>query len=420
MTAKFKTPTAPATVVPTAADLHITVVAMTIDGDPTNLASELALSKSAILYADRTTLAGPKALTLAQVEWFRSAPREARDHILLRMLEETRDGHNVATLFRAMSAKRNRTSAELITFAGMKRAIRDAGEGMAARVEELLESSGYRQLQVAIDAGVLDLDQMTASPRAVRKEDIAETMSEFIAASVRHDHPEMAPTVARTPTGGEPVLTDVQRFQDLLIRVMDPSARSLAMLDGFTGGLARSLRDIVANVGVTLSAPAEPAVAGRFIGTLDAFPEAPMDEILSARAALAAPLQRFRSAVSTLSKDVASGTLDPTFDRDVDRLYRDRVAPALEELREIEEDLKLRTQLQRGVATSGTSILKATVAIAAVHASTPDVLAQVIAGLAVPVGTILSAVAKDRRALQEKKRANQFLFLYEADRRLAN
>jgi len=124
-----------------------------------------------------------------------------------------------------------------------------------------------------------------------------------------------------------------------------PSATTHPLFDEQTGGLLRALIDEGILPGVDLQRSSHAHLAGYLVGSLDAFPDAPVDEVLDVRTALAEPLIRFRSAVTSMARDLESRPIDPGFRQEADALYRERVAPELLALDESFREGRIRGQL---------------------------------------------------------------------------
>lgn len=172
-----------------------------------------------------------------------------------------------------------------------------------------------------------------------------------------------------------------------------------------------------------ITAATEPHLAVAFIGRLQTFPDARMDEILDVRKALADPLVRFRSAVSEMARNMEETPIDDGFGRAADALYRETVAPALLELRELEEERHYLHQLARqaSIGEAAPNLATAMGLAAAAYVALPN-LAAAAAGLAggllSSVHGLATAVARERDRLAGTRRANKFLFLAQADERL--
>lgn len=203
---------------------------------------------------------------------------------------------------------------------------------------------------------------------------------------------------------------------------MGPAATTFPVFDEQVSGL---LRAMIADrlVGANLTHATHAGLAGHLVGTLEAFPGAAMDEVIDVRRELEEPLVRFRSAVTSMTRDLAVTPLDAAFPRHADDLYRERVAPALLALEENTREARLREQLVRQVTEgAGLTGVKAAFGMAfAAYALLPDIGIAAAAGAMPAAGAALdiaTAVRRRRHDLAGERRTNKSLFLFEAGHRL--
>lgn len=196
-----------------------------------------------------------------------------------------------------------------------------------------------------------------------------------------------------------------------------PGSPSHPLFDESVGGLARAMIE-EGKLRVPHVAPARRAgVSGQLISGLEAFPAAEMDVLLEARQRLRAPLRRFRSGVSKLSREIESTPWDAEFAALVDELYIERVAPAIQEIDELARETDLRTALRHEAAGMGRDIALVGLAITQVHGL--DALMQIAATAMGAGADLVGRTLKRRRELDLAREKNEFVFLYEAERELA-
>jgi hypothetical protein len=160
----------------------------------------------------------------------------------------------------------------------------------------------------------------------------------------------------------------------------------------------------------------EPAIGTRFLGDLDAFPNAEMRSILEVRDALHVPLVKYRAAVIELAESIDIDILDPSFDDRATVLYRRVVEPALAELEELASHKTVRALLGTQVADIGAERLTAAgLGLAAATVADLPSLVGVAVGIA---GDVLLGAWKERNEIESEQRTNAYYYLYEADRRL--
>jgi hypothetical protein len=94
-------------------ELHITVVAFS-EGRGHTFADELALVKAALLYADRVTLASPRASMYLNAASYLTASENDRQRIVMQMVGVLPQGAGPAAVWEALLGKRGKTREELI------------------------------------------------------------------------------------------------------------------------------------------------------------------------------------------------------------------------------------------------------------------------------------------------------------------
>jgi hypothetical protein len=209
------------------------------------------------------------------------------------------------------------------------------------------------------------------------------------------------------------------RMAEVLAEAVAEHATTFPLFDDDAGTLVRAMID-EGKLAPYSARANEAGIAGRLIGDLDAFPDAEMDVILDVRESLKDPLVRFRSALAEASTEFASASWEQDFAREVDDLYRRRVAPALLEVREGLEVLGAKQTLLRLAARKDTAVAAgATIAVAATAALGHVDLPEVIYGIATPaVVAAAASEATERGAAHRAGEANAFYFLYQAEREL--
>lgn len=369
---------------PTDPELHITVVALT-GGRKYELTDEIALVKAALLYADRVTLASPKVILLASVASYLAGSPAERRAALMEMGGLLPDAADVVLVWRELLKKKHKTAREIIELHRMEKALDETSPKMAAKIEAILQQAKADELERALQTGVLDLDPLGA-----------DRLDDWY---------------------GDQGL--VHEMAQLIERLLGQSAQTYPMFSESTGGLARAMVKEGKIAGAELGPATQAGIAGRFIAAIDAFPDAPMDVVLDARSKLRGPLRRFRAGVTRLSRQLdESGVtaLDPGFERASADLYREHVAPALQEIEELSREMGLRNALLRTSPTVGRDVALATLALAVTTGGGIEDLAKLAAGAA---GDLLGRAALKQRALRDKRDRNEFVFLFEAEKRLS-
>jgi hypothetical protein len=265
----------------------------------------------------------------------------------------------------------------MLVLRGLVERLDRGAEQAVAQVESMLEEAGAGELDLALRAGVLDLNHLGLN--------------------------ESDAGLARVTLW----------LADLVVEIVAPTSPRYPMFDDAPAGLLAAMIREGRAPGARLGDATKPALASRLVGRLDAFPDAPMSAILEAREKLAAPLIHFRRAIATMQVELESIPLDEDFEGGVRDTYEKRVAPALEELEDVARQLRTATLLGRELL-AGTARTGDEAAISFITATVAELpgLAALALGIGLDVGA--SSVYKRRSELKERQMENRLLFLYEA------
>jgi hypothetical protein len=377
---------------------ELNVVILTSTDRSMAIGGDLALVKAALLYADRVTLVSPGvrylavALTMAELvtpgfteRHFAPGSSAPLASMLSKELDIGSPGHRTDEQVHRVALEVQR----IVRMSNIVPALRLLGG-----------SSDIAELLVAHDAGVLNIDDL-----GVLSQPSPNLFLEWLYDTVDGDY---RPGVAAA-------------MSERLLGVVGPSDNMLPMF-------SRGVVDRLGRDGIPVDASwdralAEAHLAMSLIGRVASYPEARMDEILDVRRELSAPLVRFRSAVSTMARQMEGIPLGPAFKREATRLYRETAAPALLDLDELQKERGYAHQLKKHVKDgAGIPDVKDTIVLAATSYLMLPGLGVAAAGL---IGTAAAAavklatsVAMERDQLSATSRANKFLFLAEAERRL--
>jgi hypothetical protein len=339
-----------------------------------DLSHETEMIKAALLYADRVTLASPKALLLFGFAAVFSADRTTRLRAIRDMVSVTPEG---ARAFQQLedATRTSRGARRHAIREELESQLLRAGEEMALAHEETLAQAGAQELVPAIQAGLLEIHPLGSDE--ITDENYWDRLLEELVA----------------------VMTESVR----------PTATTYPLFENSAGGLLRSIIAEAETGSNVFDRANQVGVARNLIGGLDAFPNASMDVVLDVRERIKDSLVRFRSAVAE------AAAVDPGFDRAVEDIRLRVVAPALLELEEDLRSLDARTTLLRGWAAGGSGAVLAFIAAAAAGAS--DYAQLGAAGIAASVPVVNELLR--RHDAEQALRRNGFFFLYEADRELA-
>ena len=389
--------------------LYVSVATFSV-GEPLDLGLELALTKAAVLYADHVTLIGPKVVMLSYVDRLTRGSRRDRDVISMRMISELPDGAHLVRQLNDLAANHARVG-------GMLRALVVAFALAWLRweipraVRPLERETMHSEFTRAARAGVLTLDPLTKDGQPPHIDEVADQMAGTISAAMR--------TVAVAGESPEAQNRILETFQERLLALLSPGSPSEPLFDQNVRPIVEGLAYFAERAGLSVVRPSsETAIASALIGTVPTFPDAPMGEILSARRALQPSLVRFRSAIVSFSRELTKLPGDAKFEREVSELYRRDVAPALEELKAIESDLRLDRELVRHGLKATNEVRTGALALAALRHFDVDAIVSALVAAAPAAGKIGGGILEDHRAQGIARRQNRFLFLHELKGRL--
>jgi hypothetical protein len=207
----------------------------------------------------------------------------------------------------------------------------------------------------------------------------------------------------------------VQRVSDLIAKVVAPGSTTLPMFDDTSGGFLRAMQAEGTLSSARLEGAQQVGMASQFIEWVPAFPNASIDRILAARSDMQASLTRYRAAVIRLTRELETSPVDDAFGNEVRDRHRQYVQPELTVIDELSHELGLWATVSSTMSSSSGRLATAGVAIAVAGAAAiPELLYISIPVVAVAV----SKIFEDRRQRKAEQRANQFFYLYEADRKL--
>lgn len=374
--------------------LHLTVVTGISDGLD-DLATEVAQTKAALLYADRVTLFSPKAAMLAglralgdagrvmqQLEFLASTAPFLMPSVTDNLSQLTSAVAGLTPLNQLSGRERLRARDE------RRRVMADLEERLASFADVtqgLWDAAGGGELLTAVDAGLLELDPVVTEVDVVTRHLVVTRLMERVST----------------------LLADGTAYP-----MFDQSAGELARL-----GLAD---------GVFVQSPAasrRAVDAGLATGLLDRLPNfgrATVAELLDIRDALDDPLTRYRAAIQSIGAASEVGALDPDFGPMVHETWVGTVAPALDEIREaVEVDASLKALASEIIRDPATHLGAAAVGVAGVidvAIASPGVTAGLSLAL---TGT--TGYARGRHAIAQRVREARgapFYFLYDTNRRL--
>lgn len=379
------------------------------------LENDVKLIRSGILYADRIKLISPSAALFAELEDVSASGEDA----LIDLVSQLDNDVYRAVGARALTPEQREILPWALDLARMSpsQVRRKWGNkpatpqvlAWAMRFKKVLASSTVKfeeaskkitkgadvsQLKPAIDAGVLDI---SGSADLKNLLSATATKSGRRKGSLLHEWLLTIRTHLRDPSVH--VLCD-ETIRKIVKDLIDQGMESPGQL--------------------AMKNAAEAALGGGLIARLPALPSAPIDELLDLRADLSGPRVRFRAAVSRLEEKFQNQAFDEEFAAEVQSIWTTDVAPALAE---IEEEFKdhtlvrevgrhLRQDVQKLVA-KGAGIYFGLGALTSLE----NWLA-LTASVAGPTAQMISDAVNDKNAGLQQATAQEFFFLFEANRSL--
>lgn len=243
----------PAAVDPAPTGLHITVAAIT-DLHELDLRHETELVKSALLYADRVTLASPKVALMASIAGVATLDRRQRIDAMAELIGVLDTGQDAVRLYSDLRRRRQRLSPhERKLLAGMESRLDSSSQDVMAQVDQLLEQAGAGELARALELGLVELHGLGMEQADARN------------------------------------LTDVviEALADVLAESVGAAARTFPLFDNDAGDLMRAMVAEGKVVEPRTARSKEAGAAGRLIAGIDAFPSAAMDDLIDVRQQLA-------------------------------------------------------------------------------------------------------------------------------------
>jgi hypothetical protein len=352
-------------------------IAITTAPSGISLASETRLLKPALLYADHVTLYSPTAALLVSTRSVGEMGEEGMIEIL-RQVGPLIDPNAVTglDLYRELQRKKRKNREEMQALLQMRRLLRDSAGEWLEKVDELLEQAGAAEILPALEAGLVSID----------------------------------PLVREGDSGDDALFRAyLDRLRELL-----GSGHAYPLLDDQTGDLVRaSVNEGVWELGAVPRRRGKQATAAsQLMERLPAFPEASIAEVLDIRERLRPPLVRFRAAMVEMERLIEVGAHESDFAAEVEDLYIEKVAPALQEMEEaIADDKYLRQLVGAGVADAKTYASGGLALGVALFAQVPH-LTAVASGVGASAVTAAAQAAWKSRAGKRETERHQLFFLY--------
>lgn len=373
--------------------LHITIA--TEPRSDLSVATEVRLVKAALLYADDVTLTSANAAMLDQAGKLLDAPERVRARRLLEVASVLLDPDQQ----QLMAITRNRKARRKIKAIGkLEEGVSDEVRETERVIRQQRHDAGMEELEPAIDAGLLKIDELGYTPVELVQDCI------LLAAGKR----------GRSTAGNRSVEVLFERIG----AVASLGAGTYPLFDA-------GARDLVAMMiregrieNPAVRPAGEVALSTHHIDYIPTFPDATVSEIIDVRRALERPLVGFRAAMATMSGKLEVAVWEPGFAEEADALYRAEVGPELDALTDAVRASGALTLL-RDVALSPTPYAAGGAFLAlGLGAATviPEVAAAAFA--ASPLAMFLAGAAEAAKLKMERQGVagkNRFMFLHQTD-----
>jgi hypothetical protein len=364
-----------------------------------SLSNDVALVKAAILYADEVELLG---LAAGLVHSLGLSP-ESRNMSLRQMMELTdrvtgsthlTPTHRAALMHAERLTKRGTALPPQMRsdLAELERVATHARNLLLEGQTDVVESTGAGELAPALDAGIVTVASVGG-----------DLESALLMATGRSDP---------VATGRE-VHAWVHAIKQ---RMIDPQVR-LLFDDQSEDHVRLLLREgVIAPNAVGLRLAGTAAVGAGLVSRLPAFPHVPMDELLDFRRDMAAPLTRYRAAVSRFSGQLP--TLANAQLRDgVSQLWEAEVAPALLEIDETLGDSSFLKEAARAASKNVGEYLAGGAAIWTGLGAVSELNHMVTAAIAAApkAGQVLADAAIATHSARQEARRHELFYLHAID-----
>ena len=381
-----------------ALEIVIATTPQSTSGAGVSLEGDVALVKSALLYADRVELISPGAAMLEASSAIADSGLSGLLDVLETLDPATRAAMgapefppNLRQMIAGIYALDSISDTQLRIVTGGVGLTREQRATMHTLVtngnrvveeyrratEDMLSASGADQLRPAVDAGILVLNP----------------------AGLGSSHATVAAAVDAAQSRIMRSDESLERFIALVLeRMSDP--RKHLMLDDLLGSIVTGLID----EGLAdLSQPSargavRAAVGSGVIARLPIFPDLQVQDVLDLRSDLDMYLGRYRRAVADLSQHVAAGPFTDEVRADIDAVMRNHVTPALDDIRDEFASHSLSREFGRAMATDARAATTSAASAAALGLGIAP-YSQVISWVALAASPAVAAVPALLRAI---------------------
>ncbi|WP_349826758.1 hypothetical protein [Brevibacterium litoralis] len=345
--------------------------------------SEIRLLRSSLLYADKIELVAPSAAWMTDFRPLREVDPDDVWKTVIGLPDVTlqRIGHDGVPprLFRQMMKEMGQRPLADPDRAEAERLWKDAIPDMKRQADEVFDSVESEELDMALDAGAVQL----------------------VSEGTRFE---------------DPPDQQIAWFRDRIVAAFNDPDRHVLLDELTTCQLRDSGYDVSEMSRVADRRARQVSVGTGLMQRLETFPDAPMSLVLEAREELADGRRTYRKAARNLTAKIQSSALDPTLSSDIAELWFDEVDPALRELRKSTSTTHLAWETGKRLLTEGFGIPTLLVGVL----NFPEVADHLPSEAGIAAGAVRVASAGARKAIeaQAARRKHDLVYLLDVEKKL--
>lgn len=360
-----------------------------------SLESELKLLKPALLYADHVDLYSPVAAALESIGSV--AKNKDKTFASMRELAPLLDPQAAQAFaqFDQLQTKSRLTGSDRRRIKSFRALLAQISCEMLEKVEEMYAHAGGDELSLAVKTGLVTVDPLVRAAG----DDMRVLRGVITAALGRPDEDILLPAF-------------MDRLDDLL-----SEGDTYPLFDDLAAGVVRerSSNDLLELSQTSRRRGKQATLAANLMEQLPAFPMASIAEVLQIRDELRKPLVRFRAAIIEMERRINAASYEPNFAAEVEELYLETVAPALNEIDEqIATNAYLR-ELVGAAVDQTTSLLGAGLAVGFATGLGLQPLVAAAIEVAFPAAAITTKGTWSYLQQQREASRHQLFFLYKVN-----
>ncbi len=367
-------------------DFHITIGTAPhsdASGKP-SLFRDLSLLKVGLLYGDRIklcSLAGSMIAVISQVGLLNEAQRLDAMKSWVVLAAGDPSAARAFELLDELKQRHHRSTSELLLLRKLQEQVNRSWDEIQATIHNIAQQAGLDGVIDALKTGLVELDIYPSETDAAVK----------------------------------------SFFESVSDAVISP--RTYPLFDEQTGSfVASAMREGI--ISATTADHAQGKVAGlapEVLQRLPLFEQASIEEIIAIRRELEHALVRFRSAIITYSRSIASSAWEPSFASEAELVFREQVDVAILEIEEQVASNTLIKSIMRKLTDPTAVIVPASASALGIVVLTAGDFSHLLAqttGYAAGAALFAKAVADERRAGRDNLERHKLYFYYGARREL--